>query len=312
MPVKAASLPASERELTAMERLLSLSRRETAARPLGPRPTQADIRHIPLAQLRANPNQPRKAFDEEALAELVESIRARGVIQPLLVRPLPESDTTAAREAEAFEIVVGERRFLAAGRAGLATVPCIVRTLDDREAFVLSVAENVAREDLNPIDEAAAYRRMLDERFAANQGEVAEMIGVHRTRVNHKLRLLNLDPRIQEHVRSRPAAVSLTHLEELARLQPGDAQHALYLAAAERGMSTRELRSRVDALLRPEATRPAVSRSIMAFDRGVRVGIYPTKYTIRFPRAADEPVDLPRIVGDLERLLAELKARLSG
>ncbi|MBM4042685.1 MAG: ParB/RepB/Spo0J family partition protein [Planctomycetes bacterium] len=297
MSTKAAAVAASDRELTAMERLLSLNRRAP-----GPR-AAAEVRQLPIAQLRPNPLQPRKALDEEALAELVESIRARGLIQPLIVRPVPD-------EPDAFEIVVGERRCTAAGRAGLDTVPCIVRKLDDREAFLLSVAENVAREDLNPLDEAVAYRRILDEGYAANQGEVAALVGVHRTRVNHKLRLLNLDERIQSHVRSQPpSAISLTHLEELARLQPGDAQHALYLAAIERAMSTRELRARVDALLRP-ASPPAVSKSIIAFDHGVRVGIYPTKYTVRFPRAADEPVDLPRIAADLERLLAELKARL--
>lgn len=300
MPAKAAAVPASDHELTAMERLLSLNRRG-AAQP--GRPAEAEVRQVPLAQLRLNPLQPRKSCDEEALAELVESIRARGLIQPLLVRPVPD-------EPDAFEIVVGERRFTAAGRAGLPAVPCIVRKLDDREAFLLSVAENVAREDLNPLDEAAAYRRILDERYAATQAEVAALVGVHRTRVNHKLRLLNLDPRVQEHVRGLPsAAISLTHLEELARLQPGDAQRALYLAAVERGMSTRELRMRVDALLRPPTQAPGVSKSIMAFGRGVRIGIYPTKYTIRIPRGANEPVDLPRIVADLERLLAELKAR---
>ncbi len=298
-----AAVSASDRELTAMERLLSLNRRAPGA---AARPTEAEIRQLSLAQLRLNPLQPRKSADEEALAELVESIRSRGLIQPLLVRP-------ATDEPDAFEIVVGERRYTAAGRAGLEAVPCIVRKLDDREAFLLSVAENVAREDLNPMDEAAAYRRILDERYAANQGEVAALVGVHRTRVNHKLRLLGLDPRIQEHVRGlAPSAISLTHLEELARLQPGDAQHALYLAVVERGMSTRELRMRVDALLRPPTQAPGVSKSIMAFDHGVRIGIYPTKYTIRIPRAASEPVELPRIVADLERLLAELKARLGG
>ena len=302
MPAKTA-VAASDRELTAMERLLSLNRKTPGA---AARVAEADVRQIPLDRIQPNPLQPRKSFDEDALAELGESIRSRGVIQPLLVRPVPG-------DAELYEIVVGERRHLAAGKAGLSTVPCIVRKLDDRETFILSVAENVAREDLNPMDEAAAYRRMIDEEYAANQGEVAALVGVHRTRVNHKLRLLNLDPRIQDHVRNQPtSAVSLTHLEELARLQPGDAQHALYMAVVERGMSTRELRTRVDALLRPAAAPPAVSKSLMAFDHGVRVGVYPTKYTIRFPRANGDAVDLPRIATDLERLLAELKARLNG
>lgn len=300
MPAKAAVATASDRELTAMERLLSLNRKAPPARP-----AEADVRQLPLDQLRPNPQQPRRSVDEDALAELVESIRARGVIQPLVVRP-------AADDPDLYEIVVGERRFIAAGRAGLQTLPCIVRKLADREVFLLSVAENVARDDLNPMDEAAAYRRILDEEYAANQGEIAALVGVHRTRVNHKLRLLNLDPRIQEHVRTMPAAaVSLSHLEELARLRPGDAQHALYLAVVQRGISTRELRARVDALLAPTGRRPAISKNIIALQHGARIAIYPTKYTVRIPRQDDDAVDLPRIVADLERVVAELKARLA-
>jgi len=301
MPAKAA-VAASDRELTAMERLLSLNRK---ASPAG-RPAGDGVRQVPLEKLRPNPNQPRRTLDEDALAELVESLRARGVIQPLVVRP-------AADDPERFEIVVGERRFLAAGRAGLDAVPCIVRKLDDREAFILSVAENVARDDLNPIDEAAAYRRMLDDGLAANQGEIAALVGVHRTRVNHKLRLLNLDPRIQEHVSAQPArTVSLSHLEELARLRPGDAQHALYMAVVERGLSTRELRARVDAALAPLPPRPTTaSKNIIALQDGVRIAVYPTRYTVRMPRQPDDTVDLPRIVADLERVVAELKARLA-
>jgi ParB family chromosome partitioning protein len=301
MFAKPAVAAASDRELTAMERLLSLNRRAPAA---AARITDADIRRIPLAQLRTNPNQPRRSFDDAAMDDLAQSLRARGVIQPLLVRPVPD-------EAGMFEIVVGERRFVAAGRAGLGDVPCVVRTLNDREVFILSVAENVAREDLNPIDEAAAYRRMLDDHYAANQGEIAELVGVHRTRVSRKLKLLSLDARIQDHIRQQPAAaVSLTHLEELSRLAPGDAQHALYLTAVERNLSTRELRTRVDSLLTPIEQQPAISKNIIALEKGARIAVYPNKYTIRIPRVAGDTVDLPRVIADVERVLAELKARL--
>ncbi len=305
-----AAVPASDRELTAMERLLSLSRkspggRVAAEREPSARLAEGDVRSIPLAQLRPNPGQPRKTLDEEALAELVESIRSRGVIQPLVVRPAPG-------DGGAFEIVVGERRFLAAGRAGLAAVPCIVRTLDDREAFILSVAENVARDDLNPIDEAVAYRRMLDDGFAANQGDIAALVGVHRTRVNHKLRLLDLDPRIQTHLRENPqAALSASHLEALARLAPGDSQHSLYLAAAEQGISSREIATRVDSLLAHDPPHPtAAARSAFVLESGARVVIYPNRYVLRVPRPPGQPLDLPRIIGDLDGILAELRSRL--
>jgi ParB family chromosome partitioning protein len=304
MTSKAAAVPASDRELTAMERLLNLNRR--APEGAGA-PADLEVRHIPLAQLSPNPTQPRQAFEDATIDELAESIRAQGVIQPLLVRPHPD-------EPDRFEIVVGERRFIAAGRAELDTVPCIVRKLDERDAFLLSVAENVAREDLNPIDEAAAYRRMLDDGYAANQGEIADLIGVHRTRVSRKLKLLSLDTRIQDHVRRQPlGAISLTHLEELSRLKPGDEQHLLYELAVERRFSTRELHARVEALLAPAANRePGISKSVIALDRGARIAVYPTKYTLRIPREPGDEVSLPRIVADLERLLAELRARLNG
>jgi ParB family chromosome partitioning protein len=302
MSTKTAAVAASDRELTAMERLLNLNRKASGK---APRLAEADIRPIPLAGLSPNPNQPRRAFDDAAINELAESIRARGLIQPLLVRPHPA-------EPDRYEIVIGERRFIAAGRVGLESVPCIVRHLDERETFILSIAENVAREDLSPIDEAAAYRRMLDEGYAANQGEIADLIGVHRTRVNRKLKLLDLDPRIQDHLRQQPAAaVSLTHLEELSRLRPGDDQYVLFLAALERGLSTRELHARVEAFLAPRRGAPSpVSKSVIALEQGARIAVYPNKYTIRVPRRDGDAVDISRIVADLERILAELRTRL--
>ena len=318
MPPKGA-VAASDRELSAIERLLDLNRKaahEAPAREERPRraprrtarraaPSAPGVRAIPLDQLSPNPAQPRQTLHDGAMDELADSIRAQGVIQPLLVRPHPD-------DAGRFQIVVGERRFVAAGRAGLDAVPCIVRTLDDRQTFLISVAENVAREDLNPIDEAAAYRRMLDDGYAANQGEIAGLIGVHRTRVSRKLKLLGLDPRIQTHIRSTPAeALSLTHLEELTRLEAGDTQHELYRAAVARGLSTRELHARVEAQLAPHPRRrPGLSRTVIALDSGARITVYPAHVNLRIPRQAGDDVGLPRIVGELEGILAELRSRL--
>ena len=321
MPPKGAVV-ASDREQTAMERLLDLNRKAAqdaapaAERPRRPQrsaprraaaPSEPGVRQIALEQISPNPRQPRQSLDDAAVEELADSIRAQGIIQPLLVRPHPD-------EGEGFEIVVGERRFVAAGRAGLHAVPCIVRTLDDRQTFILSIAENVAREDLNPIDEAAAYRRMLDESYAAHQGEIAELIGVHRTRVSRKLKLLELDPRVQDHVRATPAAaLSLTHLEELSRLEPGDEQYRLFLVALDRGLSTRELHARVEALLAPRTRRPpGLSKSVISLDNGARIAVYPNQITLRIPRQPGDEVDLARIVGHLDAVAAELRGRLDG
>ena len=299
MPAKTA--PADERELTAMERLLKLNR------SVPTRPTKADgpdVRHVALDAIIPNPNQPRRAFDDASIDELADSIRSRGVIQPLLVRPHPDED-------DRFEIVVGERRFIAARRAGLDAVPCVVRTLDEREVFILSVAENVAREDLNPLDEAAAYRHMLDDGYAANQGEIAQLVGVHRTRVSRKIKLLDLDPRVQDSVRQdMPANLSLTHLEELSRLKPGDVQHRLYLTTIESNLSTRELHTRVEALLAPAVQRePTVSKSVVHLARGASIVAYPGKYVIRIPRKAGEAIHLAHLADELESIVAQIRSR---
>lgn len=297
----AKTAPATERELTAMERLLRLNRKVPTR---GAKPAEPDIRHIALDTLVPNPSQPRRAFDDASIDELADSIRSRGLIQPLLVRPHPDED-------DRFEIVVGERRFIAAGRAGLDTVPCVVRPLDEREIFILSIAENVAREDLNPIDEAAAYRRMLDEGYAANQGEIAQLVGVHRTRVSRKLKLLDLDPRIQQSMQQEmPPSITLTHLEELSRLKPGDEQHRLYLAAVESSLSTRELHARVEALLAPRSRRdPTISKSIVPLDGGARVIVYPNKYVVSVPRKPGDPIELAKLADALEAIVAQLRSR---
>ena len=295
-----AAAATSDRELTAMERLLNLN----AKAPDKPAAPAAGVREIPLGEIVPNPTQPRRAFDDATIDELADSLRAQGMIQPLLVRPCPD-------EPDRFEIVVGERRFIAAGRAGIEAVPCIVRELDDRETFILSIAENVAREDLNPIDEAAAYRRMLDEGYAANQGEIANLIGVHRTRVSRKLKLLSLDDRIQDHIRTTPAAaLSLTHLEELSRLKAGEAQHHLYLVALERALSTRELQARVEALLKPpRRTETSVSKSVVRLQGGARLAVYPNKIVLRLPRQPGDDVDFAHLADELEALAAELRTR---
>lgn len=135
---------------------------------------------VPLSRLRPAPGQPRKAFDPEAIAELAASIGRQGVLQPLLVRPLEDG----------YEIVAGERRFRAARQAGLETVPVIVRELSDQEALEIAIVENLQREDLNPIEEARAFKQLLD--FGTSQEEVAKAVGKSRSAVANSLRLLSL------------------------------------------------------------------------------------------------------------------------
>ena len=138
------------------------------------------IQQVPIGQLSVSPFQPRKAFDEEALAELASSIADKGILQPLLVRPVESG----------YEIVAGERRFRAAQKAGLASVPAVVKDLDDQATLEVAIIENLQREDLTPIEEAEAFRQLLD--FGMTQAEVAKAVGKSRSAVANTLRLLQL------------------------------------------------------------------------------------------------------------------------
>jgi ParB family transcriptional regulator, chromosome partitioning protein len=140
------------------------------------------LAHIPLEQIHPNPRQPRKRFEHESTAGLADSLRAQGLIQPVVLRPRLEGG---------YELIAGERRWRAAREAGLATVPAVIREADDRETLLLSLVENVARENLSPVEEARGYAVLLDE-FELSLGEVSERVGRSKPAVSNKLRLLDL------------------------------------------------------------------------------------------------------------------------
>lgn len=156
-------------------------------------PVRAAARMIPIALIQRNPHQPRKHFDETELAELADSVRSRGVLQPILVRPVGGGE-------ERYEIVAGERRWRAAQRAGLTDIPAVVRDLDDVEILEIGIIENVQRADLNPIEEAMGYQALID-RFGRTQQELAEVVGKSRPHIANTLRLLGLPGDVQEMVR---------------------------------------------------------------------------------------------------------------
>ncbi|MEQ8345717.1 MAG: ParB/RepB/Spo0J family partition protein [Sneathiellaceae bacterium] len=165
------------------------------ADPAGDRNIAPD-RILPVSALKPNPYQPRRHFDEDALADLVESVRAKGVLIPLLVRPQPGVPPGAA---ESFEIVAGERRWRAAQRAGLHDVPVVVRDIADVAALEIAIVENVQRADLNALEEARGYRRLMDE-FAYTQEKVAAAIGKSRSHVANLIRLLSLPGDVQAYL----------------------------------------------------------------------------------------------------------------
>lgn len=162
--------------------------------PMGHRlPPEGEQRMVPISEVKSSPLNPRKDFRDDELAELAESIRTKGLVQPIVVRP--------NGMAGGYEIVAGERRWRAAQKAGIHTIPVIIRELNDREVLELAIIENVQRQDLNAIEEATGYRELV-ERFDYSQEQVSEIIGKSRSHVANTLRLLKLPADVQSLVQS--------------------------------------------------------------------------------------------------------------
>ncbi len=151
------------------------------------------MRHLPIELLRRNPDNPRKTFGESELEELARSIKEKGLLQPIMVRPLKG-------ESSSYEIVAGERRWRAAQKAGVHDVPVLIRELSDNEALEFALIENVQRSDLNALEEALGYRQLMDQ-FSYTQEKMAESLGKSRSHIANTLRLLKLPEGVQEHVR---------------------------------------------------------------------------------------------------------------
>ena len=206
------------------------------ATPLSP-PSPA--RHIPLGEIRPNSRQPRRFFAEERLAELAESIRQQGVLQPLVVR----------RVEHGYELIVGERRFRAAQRAGLESVPVMVKEATDAQSLEMALVENIQREELTPIEEALAYRQLMEE-FRLTQEEIANRVGKSRPVVTNLLRVLNLPEEIKEEVDR--GNLSVGHARALLSLGTPEQQIDLARRVMRQGLSVRETETLVARF--PEAS----------------------------------------------------------
>lgn len=196
-------------------------------------------RELPIELIHRNPGQPRQYFAEAELAELEASIRASGVLQPILVRPSP---TTPGE----FEIVAGERRWRAAQRAGLNAIPALVRTLADDVAYEIAIVENVQREDLNALEEARAYDQLMG-RMGYTQEQAATAVGKSRSHIANTLRLLQLPADVQDHVLQ--GRLSAGHARAILA---SDDQEAIAAQVVARGLSVRD----TEALVRSKAAGP--------------------------------------------------------
>ena len=197
------------------------------------------ISELPVDRIQANPYQPRTFFDEESLNELSDSIRELGVIQPITVRRIKKNK---------YELISGERRLKAARRAGLSTIPAFVREADSEAMLEMAIVENVQREQLNPIEIALGYQRLIDE-CALTQEQVAHKVGKNRSTVANFLRLLNLPPLIQAGLRD--GVLTTGHARALLPLEDETLQRSLLDEIRTSGMSVREVEQRVRELLKP-------------------------------------------------------------
>lgn len=271
-------------------------------RPLADRPDVAFrpvpgavLRHIAVDAIEANPRQPRSHFDDDALTELADSIRAVGLLQPVVVRELG---------SERYQLVMGERRWRASAAAGLVEIPAIVRSTPDDALLRDALLENLHREQLNPLEEAAAYRQLLED-FGATHDELAGRLGRSRSRVSNTMRLLNLPPTVQRRVAA--GVLSAGHARALLALADEEAQELLANRVVAEGLSVRAVEEEITAGGAVErstpARRPRIGRPQLEdvaaqlsdrFDTRVRVELGRSKGRIIMEFASME--DLRRIL----------------
>ncbi len=225
----------------------------TAERPDTDSSMTAVLADIPVSAVSPNPHQPRVHFDEESLAELTASIAEMGVLQPILIRPLG---------AETYELIAGERRWRAAQRAGLTTIPAVIRTTDDASSVEQALVENLHRQDLTALEEAAAYQQLIDD-FGLTHDQVSTRVGKSRSAITNSLRLLGLPPAVQRLLAD--GQLSAGHARALLGTPDRGRQEALAREAAAGGWSVRMVE---DAVRRetavddsPVATEPSDTAS---------------------------------------------------
>ena len=266
---------------------------------------QDALRTLPVDALAPGKYQPRRIMDPAKLAELAESIRAQGVIQPIVVREVAQP-----RGGKTWEIIAGERRWRASKQAGLAEIPVVVREVDDRTVVAMALIENIQREDLNPLEEAQALQRLIDE-FDLTHAAAAEAVGRSRAAVSNLLRLLELPAEIRVLVQT--GALEMGHARALLPLAVPMAI-ALAKQAAEHGWSVREVEHRVQQLSagktptskKPTAAKPKPQADIVALERELSETLG-TRIDVLHGRAGKGRLvihysDLESLDGVLERL----------
>lgn len=249
---------------------------------------------VKISKIEPNREQPRRNFDEDALLELADSIRQYGILQPLLVQD----------KKDYYEIIAGERRWRAAKLAGLKEVPVIIKKYSEQEIVEISLIENIQRENLNPIEEALAFKRLLNE-FELKQDEVAERVSKSRTAVTNSMRLLKLDERVQQMIIDD--MISTGHARALLALEDGNDQYNLAMRVFDEKLSVREIEKTVKNLRNPKTKKETetVENDFIYRDMEERMKtIFGTKVVIHQKTNQKGKIEIEYFSGeDLERLL---------
>ncbi|MGN0251870.1 MAG: ParB/RepB/Spo0J family partition protein [Oliverpabstia sp.] len=203
---------------------------------------------VKIGEVEPNREQPRKKFDEDALVELAESIKQFGILQPLLVQ----------KKNDYYEIIAGERRWRAAKLAGVKEIPVVVKEFSNQEVVEISLIENIQREDLNPIEEAQAYKRLMEE-FHLKQDEIADRVSKSRTAVTNSIRLLKLDDKVQEMVVDE--MISTGHARTLLSIEDKELQYSVAMKIFDEKLSVRETEKLVKEILKPKKEKKPVTET---------------------------------------------------
>ncbi|WP_258105123.1 ParB/RepB/Spo0J family partition protein [Marinoscillum sp. MHG1-6] len=253
------------------------------------------INEIPLDQIEVNPFQPRTDFNEEALNELAESIKVQGIIQPITVRALSETE---------FQLISGERRFQASKRAGLEKIPAYIRTADDQQMLEMALIENIQRENLNAIEIALSYQRLLSE-CDLKQEQLGDRVGKNRTTVNNYLRLLKLPPDIQ--IALRDGKISMGHARAIINIENVDAQLDIFKKIIAQELSVRKVEELVRAIGKPKTEtlkpEPQVNPEIQAIENRL-TSHFGTRISIKSDTKNKGEIKIPFVSSDeLNRIL---------
>lgn len=257
--------------------------------------SDAELMHVDVAQIRTNPYQPRQHFDAGKLQELAASIKAQGLLQPVVVR----------RCGEAFELIAGERRLRAAQLAGCATVPALIKAVSDREVLELALLENLQREDLNPLEEARAYQRLQSE-FHLRQEDVAQCVGKDRSTIANALRLLKLPPVLQNDIAAN--RLTMGHARALLALASEDEQLYLRNQILAEGLSVRDTEAQVRRQKHSPTATPPKPTHLLALEETLQ-SHFSTPVTIKPGRKRGKIEIAYTNEEDLQRLLQLLQVR---